>query len=328
MADRRDFLTSLAAAAVGSCLPALARAQAQAWPAARPVTYIVPFFAGSSADVAGRILTEALGEALHQSFVIDNRAGVAGNIGTAAAAKAAPDGYTLLGGTSGTHAINVSLYKNLPYDPVKDFEPVSLIGFVPSLLVVGSKLGVDTVPELIALIKKDEKSRTFSSAGVGTSPHLAGELLSQSIGVPLVHVPYKAQAGLTDVVSGQVTFKFDQLPSTLPMVQSGKLKVLAVTSSKRIAQLPGVPTMIEAGVPGFDIVTWHAMFAPKGVPKPIVDRLGAEIGKALAKPQVRTKMGELGMEVSASTPAELADLMARDIARWAKVLKTSGIAPE
>jgi tripartite-type tricarboxylate transporter receptor subunit TctC len=328
MTDRRDFLASLGAAALGAGLPAFAQAQGAPWPTARPITYIVPFFAGSTADVVARIVSQKLGETLHQTFVIENKAGVGGSIGVSAGAKAAPDGYTLVGGTSGTHATNVSLYKNLPYDPVKDFEPISLIGSTPNILVASPTLGVNTVAELIARIKKDEKARTFGSAGAGTSPHLAGEMFSEIIGVPLVHVPYKGTSGLTDVVSGQLPFKFDQLSSVLPLMQAGKLKVLAVTSSHRIAQLPDVPTMIEAGVPGFEIATWHAVFAPKGTPKAIVDRLSSEIAKIVKMPDAKAKLGELGVEPVGSTPAELGALVAREIPRWAEVIKRSGAIPD
>ena len=324
MTDRRAFMASLGAAALGTGLPALGQAQTAPWPTAKPITYVVPVFPGSTADIIGRIVTQALSESLRQTCVVDNKAGAGGLIGASAVAKAAPDGYTLLGGTSGTHAINISLYKNLPYDPVRDFEPVSLVGSLPNVLVVSPNLGVNSVAELIALLKRDEKARLYGSAGVGTSPHLAGELFSQIIGVPLTHVPYKAQSGLMDVASGQLAMKFDQLSATMSMVQSGKIKVLAVTSADRISQLPDVPTMIEAGVPGFEITSWHAVYAPKGVPKAIIDRLSAEVSKAVKAPGARAKLNELGVEVAGSTPEELAALMAREIPRWAAVIKTSG----
>ncbi|VCU70924.1 Tripartite tricarboxylate transporter family receptor [Pigmentiphaga humi] len=324
MTDRRDFLATLGAAALGASLPAVGRAQGAPWPSARPITYVVPFFAGSTTDVIARIITQALSESLKQTFVVESKAGAGGIIGAETVAKAAPDGYTLIGGTSGTHAANVSLYKNLPYDPVKDFEPVSLVGDVPSLLVANPNLGVNSVADLIALLKKSEKARAYGSAGVGTTPHLAGELFSQIIGVPLLHVPYKNQSGLTDVVSGQLAFKFDQLPSTLPLLQSGKIKVLAVTSAKRIAQLPDVPTMIEAGVAGFEFTSWHAVFAPKGTPKPIVERLSTEIARVVKSPQAQPKLLDLGLEVVGGSPAELAELMQRDIERLSELIKRSG----
>ena len=328
MTDRRAFLACLGVAALGTGLPTPSQAQTAPWPTARPITYIVPIFAGSTADLIARIVTQKLSEALHQSFVIDNKAGAGGVIGATAAAKAVPNGYTLLGGTVGTHAINVSLYKNLPYDPVKDFEPVALVGSLPNVLVVGSNLGVNTVAELIALLKKDEKSRNFGSAGAGTSPHLAGELFGQIIGLPLTHIAYKGQPGLLDVAAGRLAFKFDQLSAVLPMMQAGKIKVLAVTSAERISLLPNLPTMIEAGVAGFELSSWHAMYAPKGTPKAIVDRLSTEVAKAVNAPDAKAKLTDLGLVVSASTPAELAALMAREIPRWAEVIKKSGATPD
>lgn len=328
MTYRRTFLTSLGSVALGASIPALVHAQAVPWPAAKPISYLVPIFPGSTADVVARIVAQGLSESLKQTVVVENRVGAGGSIGAALAARAAPDGYTLLGGTSGTHAINVSLYKNLPYDPVKDFEPVAVVGTLPNVLVVNPNLGVNTVAELIALLKRDEKARLFSSAGVGTSPHLSGELFAQLIGVPLTHVPYKAQSGLTDVASGQVAMKFDQLSATTSMVQAGKVKLLAVTSATRLAQWPDVPTMIEAGVPGFEVSSWHGVFAPKGTPKAIVDRLSAEISKVVMAPAAKAKLVELGMEVTGGSPADLSALMARDIPRWAEVIRSAGVKQE
>ena len=324
MTKRRDLLASLGVTALGASLPGLGRAQGAPWPGAKPITYLVPFFPGSTADMIARIVAQKVGESLRQSILVDNRTGMGGNIGVAAGAKAAPDGYTLVSGTSGTHATNVSLYKNLPYDPVKDFEPVSLIGSQTSILTVGTALGVNSVEELVALLKRDEKTRNYGSAGAGTSPHLAGVLFSELVNIPLTHVAYKGQSGMTDVVSGQLTFKFDQLPSTLPLVQAGKIKALAVSSSERMPQLPQVPTLAEAGVKGFDIESWHAVYVPKGTPKAIVERLGAEINKALNAPDVRAKLADLGVKVTGGTPTQLADLMAREIPRWAEIIKKSG----
>ncbi|NML42251.1 tripartite tricarboxylate transporter substrate binding protein [Ramlibacter sp. G-1-2-2] len=323
MTDRREFLASLGAAALTAGAPLTSRAES-AWPSARPITYVVPFFAGSSADVVGRLMAQKLGAALHQSFVVDNKAGAGGSIGASAVARAAPDGYTLLGGTSGTQAANATLYRSLPYDPVKDFEPVALIGSVPSVLVVSPSLGVNTVGELIALMKKDEQHRTFGSAGAGTSPHLAGELFSETIGVPLTHVAYKGQPAILDVAGGRLTFMFDQLGTTLPMVQSGKVKALAVSSPKRVNALPKVPTMIESGVAGFTVMSWHAIFAPKGTPKAIVDRLNAEVKKAVRAPDAAAALDSIGLQVATSTPAELGALVAREIPRWGEVIRKSG----
>ncbi|BEP39355.1 tripartite tricarboxylate transporter substrate binding protein (plasmid) [Variovorax sp. V59] len=305
--------------------PAAALAQAE-WPTAKPITYVVPFTAGGSTDIVGRILSNKLQESLHQSVVVDNKPGQAGGIGAAYVAKAAPDGYTLFGGTISTHAINASLYKKLPYDPMKDFEPVSLVGRLPNVLIVNSELGVNSVAELIALLKKDESKRTFASSGAGTSTHLAGEMFADMIGVKLTHVPYKGTPpAMTDVASGLVPFMFDQVTAALPLVKSGRLKLLAVTTGKRIALVPELPTMIESGVPGFEMSSWQAVYAPKGTPRPIVQRLNAEIVKALKQPDVQAKLsGQLAMEIVGSTPEELRDHMAREIPRWAELVKKSG----
>jgi tripartite-type tricarboxylate transporter receptor subunit TctC len=320
---RRQALIRIAA---GFPLARMALAQTAEWPAAKPITYVVPFTAGGSTDVVGRTLGQKLQEALKQTVIVDNRPGQGGGIGASYAAKAPPDGYTLFGGTISTHAINASLYKNLPYDPVKDFEPVTLVAFLPNVLLVDPHLGVNSVKELIALLKKDEKRRTFASSGAGTSTHLAGELFADLIGVPLTHVAYKGTPpAMVDVSSGQVSFMFDQMTAALPLLQSGKLKLLAVTTAKRIALAPDTPTMIEAGVPGFEMSSWQAVYAPKGTPKPIVRRLNAEIVKALKMPDVREKLaGQLGMEIVGSTPEELAALMQKEIPRWAALVKKSG----
>ena len=315
----------LLAAAAGS-LVAPAFAQSPEWPGAKPVTYIVPFTAGGSTDVVGRTLSEKLQAALKQTFVVDNRPGQGGGLGAAAAAKAPADGYTLFGGTISTHAINASLYKNLAYDPVKDFEPVCLVATLPNVLLVDPKLGVNTVAELVALLKKDEKRRTFASSGAGTSTHLAGELFADLIGVELTHIPYKGTPpAMVDVSSGQVTFMFDQMTAALPLLQSGKLKLLAVTTRQRIALSPSTPTMIESGIADFDMASWQAVYAPKGTPKAIVQRLHAEIAKALKQPDVVAKLhDQMGMQLVGGSPDELAALMAREIPRWAALVKKSG----
>jgi tripartite-type tricarboxylate transporter receptor subunit TctC len=316
--SRRLTLFALAA------LPAFAAAQAD-YPN-KPITYVVPFTAGGSTDVVGRTIAQKLQETLKQPVVVDNKPGQGGGIGASFVAKAPADGYTLFGGTISTHAINASLYKNLSYDPVKDFEPVALVAFLPNVLLVDPNLGVNSVAELVALLKKDEKKRTFASSGAGTSTHLAGELFADLIGVPLTHIPYKGTPpAMVDVSTGQVTFMFDQMTAALPLLQAGKLKLLAVTTGKRIALAPNTPTMVEAGVSGFEMSSWQAIYAPKGTPKPIVNKLNAEIVKALKQPDVQAKLqGQLGMEIVAGSPEDLAALMQREIPRWAALVKKSG----
>lgn len=324
---RRQLLQALGLAGLATAWPGLARAQG-AWPA-KAVNYIVPFTAGGSTDVVGRTLTTKLGERLGQPFVVENKPGAAGAVGAAAVAKAPPDGYTLFGGTISTHAINASLYKNLPYDPVKDFEPVSLIATLPNVLIVNAGLGVNTVAELVALIKRDASKRTFASSGAGTSTHLAGELFADIIGVQLTHIPYKGTPpALTDVASGQVPFMFDQMTAALPLVQAGRLKFLAVTTAKRTHVAPEIPTMMEAGVPNFEMSSWQAVYAPKGTPRAIIQRLNAEIVRILALPDVRDKLAnQLGMTIVGSSPEELAAHMAREIPRWAELVRKSGATP-
>ena len=319
--------TSLALVAVALAVGPLAAA-AQTWPT-RPITYIVPFTPGGSTDVIGRTVAQSLATTLGQPVVVENKPGAAGAVGAGAVARAKPDGYTLLGGTISTHAINASLYKDLPYDPVKDFEPITLVGYVPNALFVSPQLGVNTVAELIALLKKDPSKRTFASSGAGTSTHLAGELFADLIGVELTHVPYKGSPqALQDVVGGQVPITFDQLTAGLQLAKAGKLKLLAVTTPKRTPLSSSTPTMIESGVKGFELVSWQAIYAPKGTPQPIVQRLNAEIVKALKTPDIRDKLtAQMGMEVVGSSPQDLTALMQREIPRWAELVKKSGASP-
>lgn len=295
------------------------------WPS-RAITWVVPFTPGGSTDVIGRTIAQKLGDVLKQHVVVDNKPGAAGAVGAAFVAKSKPDGYTLFGGTISTHAINVSLYKNLAYDPVKDFEPVTLVASLPNVLIVSPSLGVNTVAELIALLKKDPSKRQFASSGAGTSAHLAGELLGDLIGVPLTHIPYKGTPpALIDVSTGQVPFMFDQMTAAKALADAGKLKIIAVTTPKRVAIAPALPTMMESGVPNFQMSSWQAVYAPKGTPKPVVQRLNAEIVKILQMPDVKEKLStSLGMEIVGSTPEELAAHMAKEIPRWAELVKKSG----
>lgn len=319
---RRTLLVlSLSAACLG--------AQAQAWPS-KTITWVVPFAAGGSTDVVARTIAQPLQAALKQPVVVDNRAGAGGVIGVTAVAKAAPDGYTLIGGTISTHAINATLYKNLPYDPVKDFEPVSLIAYVPNALMVNAGLGVNSVQELVGWIKAHPKEASYASSGAGTSTHLTGALLAETLGVPMTHVPYKGSPqALQDVVAGNVPFLFDQLTAGLPLAKGGKLKVLAVTSQQRNVLAPEVPTMAEAGMPGFNLVSWQAVYAPKGTPRDVVQRLAAEIHKALQLPEVKGKLEQqFGMEVVAGGPEQLAALMRSDIPRLGALVKKTGASAE
>jgi tripartite-type tricarboxylate transporter receptor subunit TctC len=330
---RRAALALCAAAllpALGTLTATQAHAQTGDWPNAKPISYVVPFTAGGSTDIIGRTIANKLQESLKQAVVVENKPGQAGGIGASFVAKAAPDGYTLFGGTISTHAINASLYKNLSYHPVKDFEPVALVATLPNVLIINPSLGVNSVAELIALLKKDPTKRMFASSGAGTSTHLAGEMFGDLIGVKLTHVPYKGTPpALTDVAAGQVSFMFDQMTAALPLAKAGRVKLLAVTTGKRITLAPELPTMIESGVPGFEMSSWQAIYAPKGTPKAIVQKLNAEIVKALKQPDVQAKLhDQLGMNIVGSTPEELAAHMDKEIPRWADLVKKSGATPD
>jgi tripartite-type tricarboxylate transporter receptor subunit TctC len=300
-------------------------ADAQQYPT-KPITYIVPFTPGGSTDIVGRTVGQIVQNALGQPVVIDNRPGAAGAVGATYAAKAPADGYTLLGGTISTHAINPALYKNLQYDPLKDFEPITLVGFVPNALFVNPSLPVTNVQEFIALLKKDESVRMFASSGSGTSTHLAGELFADLLGIKVTHIPYKGSPqALQDVAGGSVPYTFDQLTAGLSLAKAGKLRLLAVTSPKRSAIAPDTPTMIESGVAGFESVSWQAVYAPKGTPKPIVTRLNEVIVAGLKSKETSDKLsGTLGMEVVASAPEALTTRMQTDIPRMADLVKKSG----
>ncbi len=327
------LLAGLPALSAAGVLPWLRAAHAADagvgnWPE-KSISYIVPFTPGGSTDVVGRTIAQKLGEALGKPVVVENKPGAAGGVGASFVAKARPDGYTLFGGTISTHAINASLYKNLPYDPVKDFEPVTLVAFLPNVLIVNPDLRVDSVADLVALLRKDPTKRNFASSGAGTSTHLAGEMFAEMIGVKLSHIPYKGTPpAMVDVASGQVPFMFDQMTAAKTMVESGKLKVIAVTTEKRMTLAPQLPTMAEAGVPGFSMSSWQAVYAPRETPRPIIQRLNAEIVKILQMGDVREKLSGLGMEIVGSSPEELARLMDIEIPRWAELVKKSGARAE
>ena len=295
------------------------------WPS-KPITYIVPFPAGGTTDILARLISQKLGPALGTTVIVENRAGAGGNIGSDFVAKAAPDGYTILGGTISSHAINVSLYPKLPYDPVKSFAPVALIGTNTNVLVVGAASPYKTVQELTAAAKAKPGSISFASAGNGTSQHLSGELYKGIAGLDMVHVPYKGSApAMQDVIGGQVPMMFDTSVVAGPFIESGKVRALAVTSAKRTPQLPNVPTMAESGVSGYDLQSWQAIFAPAGTPTPILQRLQTEVAKIIKSPEIQERLGKLGMEPSAMTAEQFAAFQASEIAKWAKVIKAGNI---
>ena len=325
MKPRRLAAALTAVMLAGAPLAAIA----QAWPA-KPITYVVPFTPGGTTDTVGRTISSGLSTGARPAGDRGEQAGRGRRDCRAPGCEGeAPTATRLLGGTISTHAINAGLYKDLGYDPVKDFEPITLVGFIPNALYVNAQLPVHSVQELIALLKKDPTQRTFASPGAGSSTHLAGELFADLIGVPLTHVPYKGQPqALQDVAGGQVAFLFDQLTAGMPLVKAGKLRLLAVTTPKRSAAAPDTPTMDEAGVKGFEMAAWQAVYAPKGTPKAIVDRLNAEIVKILKTPEVRDKMvAATGIEVVGSSPEELTKFMQSEIPRWAELIRKSGAQP-
>jgi tripartite-type tricarboxylate transporter receptor subunit TctC len=300
---------------------------AQTYPV-RPIRMIVAYPPGGGTDIVGRMMGQRLGENLGQTVVVDNRGGATGNIGTEIAAHATADGYTLLMGNVAPNAINVSLFKKLPFDPVKDFAPVSLVAVTPNILVVQPSSPVKTVKDLIALAKSKPGTLNFPSAGVGSSSHLAGEMLKSMAGIDMVHVPYKGGGpALVALLSGQVQLMFATLPAAMPHVKSGKLRPVAVTTSHRSQALPELPTIAESGVAGYEAATWYGLLAPAGTPKAIVDRLHAEIVKILAT-DTRQRLAAQGFEPAGTTPAEFAGYIKSEIVKWVKVIKAAGIRPE
>ena len=324
-ATRRFALGSIASAVVlGAGLLGGTSALAQAYPT-KPVTIIVPFAAGGTTDILARIIGQALTAELGQSVVVDNRAGAGGNIGGQAAAKAAPDGHTLFMGTVGTHAINASLYKKMPFDPVKDFAPLTRVANVPNLLVANPAQPYKSVKDLIAYAKANPGKVNFGSSGNGSSIHLSGELFKSLAKVDMVHVPYKGSApAVTDLMGNQIGIMFDNMPSAIQHVRSGKLVPLAVTTAKRSPELPSVPTIAEAGVPGYEATSWFGMFAPAGTPAPVLAKLNAAIVKVLAQPDVKKKINEQGAEVYSETPEQFAAFIQAESVKWGKVVKESG----
>ncbi|HET7835698.1 MAG TPA: tripartite tricarboxylate transporter substrate binding protein [Variovorax sp.] len=329
--QRRTLIrTALASLAAG--LPALPALAQPSWPTGKPITYLVPFPAGGTTDLLARLIAQKLGPALGTSVIIDNKGGAGGSIGSEVAARAAPDGFTLLGGTISSHAINVSLYPKIGYDPQKSFAPVTLIGTNPVVLVVNQASPYKTLKDLLDASRARPGGLSSASAGTGTSQHLALELMAYKSGVKFTHVPYKGSGpAIQDVIGGQVDMMFDTTVVAGPHIQSGKLRALAVTSAKRLASMPNVPTVAESGIPGladFEVVSWQAIFVPAGTPAPIVDRLHNEIRKILAQPEMQEKLKGFGMEPADMTTAQIAAFQKSEVDKWAQVIKAANIKAE
>jgi tripartite-type tricarboxylate transporter receptor subunit TctC len=321
--NRRQVLAAIA----GACaMPAIAQGS---WPT-KPVRIVVPFAPGGTTDILARAVAPELSRAFGQQFIVDNRAGAGGNVGSEIVAHSPPDGYTLLMGTVGTHGINRALYAKLPYDPIKDFAPITLVAGVPNVMEMQTEranaLGIHNVRDFIKYAKANPGKLNMASSGSGTSIHLAGELFKSMAGVFMVHVPYRGSGpALMDMVGGTMDVMFDNLPSSLPHIKAGKLKALAVTSLQRSAALPDVPTMEEAaGLKGFDATSWFGLLAPAGTPPDIVNRIQQEVAKSLQTPAIKDKMLAQGAIPSGNTPAEFAKHIDAEHRKWAQVVKVSG----
>jgi len=299
-------------------------AQAQNYPV-KAIRYIVPFPAGGTTDILARMAGQKLTEAWGQQIIIDNRPGAGGNVGSEIASKAPADGYTILGGTVSSHSINTSLYSKMPYHPLKDFAPITLLAMVPNVLVVHPSVPAKTVKEFIALAKAKPGQLRYASAGNGTSQHLSGELFSMLTGTKMIHVPYKGSAPASaDLLGGQIELSFENSTIAVPFIKAGKMRALGVTTAKRTGALPDVPTIAEAGVPGYEVSSWQGVFAPAGTPPEIVKKLNTELVRIIALPDVRKRLADIGAEPAGNSPEQFTEFIKTEIAKWEKVVKASG----
>ncbi|HEY7945399.1 MAG TPA: tripartite tricarboxylate transporter substrate binding protein [Casimicrobiaceae bacterium] len=318
------FIRAVAAALAGLLLTLPSYAAELAYPS-KPIRLVVPFPAGGSLDVVARAIGQKLTMAWGQPVIIDNRPGAGGNIGADLVAKSAPDGYTILEGALSTHAVNVSLYSRMPYDPVKDFAPITLVAVTPNVLVLNPAVPANTVGELIAYAKANPGKLAFGSGSNGSAGHLAGELFKAEAGVDMVHVPYKGSApAMQDLLGGQIQLMFDNLASSMQQVRAGKLKALAVTTAQRSPLVPDLPTLVESGLPGFDIYTWWGFMAPAGTPKDIIAKWNAEVTRILNTPEMQAFFAQQGAQPAPSSPEQLTALIQGEIPKYAKIIKASG----
>lgn len=295
----------------------------------RPIRFVVPFSAGGGADIFARLIGRKLGENMGQTFVADNRAGASGIIGCEIVARAVPDGYTLLMGTTGTHTTNPAVFSKLPYDPLKDFAPVSLVAESPFVLLVHPSLPVKSVQELIAFAKVRPGQLTYGSSGIGSSSHLGFELFNLMAGIKGVHVPYKGLAPATlDTVSGNLVMTWNSITASAPYIRDKRLRALGIGSSKRSQLMPEIPTIAESGLKGYELGSWYGIFAPAGTPQEIVQRLRAEVVKAIAAPDISKQFVALSAEPVGSTPEEFVEVLKRDIVKWAKVARAANVKAE
>jgi tripartite-type tricarboxylate transporter receptor subunit TctC len=322
---RRRFLSgAFGAAVLALAHPAFAE---DVWPA-KTITLVVPFAAGGTTDIVGRAVAQKLGEALHQTVVIDNRAGAGGTSGASTVVKSPPDGYTLLLATI-AHTMAPSIYKTLPYDFVKDLDPIGLVAFTPNVLLVNPAIPANNVQEFIAYIRSHPGKVNYGSAGKGSTEHMSGELFRSMTGTDILHIPYKGGAPMmTDLMSGQIQMAIETSPSAAPHVRSGAVKALAVTTLKRSGAYPGVPTLDEAGVKGFDVTTWYAIMAPHGTPAAVQARLHSELEKLLRQPELQKRFEEQGVTAGDLTVSQLANFINSETSKWAKVAKDAGVVPD
>ncbi|QRY67635.1 tripartite tricarboxylate transporter substrate binding protein [Ensifer sp. PDNC004] len=324
-----SHLTRRATLALGlmalTALPLGSTALAEGFPD-RPITLVVPFAAGGSTDVVARIVAQKMSEDLGEQVIVQNVAGAGGNLGADNVARADPDGYTILMGTVATHALNPLILKTKPYDPEKDFAPISLLVVVPNVLVVNPELPAKNVAELLALLKAKPDEYSYASSGNGTPLHLSGELFKKMAGVSMQHIPYKgAGPALNDVIGNQVPIMFDNLPSSSSHIKAGTLRALAVTTAERAPSFPDVPTVAEAGIPGYETYTWNALFAPANTPEPVVARLNETANKALKDPAVVERMKEFSATIVGSTPEELQAHVKAELAKWTPVVRDANV---
>ena len=321
----KSLLVPLCSLTLAAAFPAAA---AEPYPN-KPIRLIVPYAAGGGTDVMARAFAQRLGNALSVQIVVENRTGAGGNIAASAAAKAAPDGYTLFFGAAGPLAVNPALYDKLPFDPVKDFAPIGLVGSMALFLTVPASMLVKSVKDLVALAKAKPGQLNYASAGIGGTTHLAMEVLKTETGANLTHVPYKGTAaGVADMLGGNIQVIFDAWASTSPHVESGKLKYLAVSTTARSAMAPQVPTMAESGFPGFNVFVWYGIVAPAGTPSEVVDKLGRETLKVMAQPELKEAFARLGMEPMSGGPEQFAAFIRTETVKWAKIVRDAGAKAE
>ena len=313
---------------IGALLTPVGIALAQGYPA-KPVRIVVPYPPGGTTDILARLVAGRLSEQLGQTFVVENRPGASGAIGSAAVAKAAPDGYTLVMGTASSHGINSALYKSLPYDAVRDFAPVTVVASTPNVIAVHPSLPAKSLPELLALARAQPGKLNYGSTSQGGSPHMSAELLRMMTRIDIVHVPYKgAGPMLSDLIGGQIQIGFDNLPSTMGHIRSGKVRPIAVTTAKRWPGAPEIPTVAESGVPGYEVSGWFGLLAPAGTPKAVLDTLQRAVAEAVKQPEAAKQLLDLGAEPVANAPEQFARQIAADVDRWRAVVETTGVKVE